>query len=217
MSECKIAQREDLLSLAICHAKAFPRALSSRQGTYFNMKMFEWYLVAERGVLFLVKQDGKVIGYCAGIRTYQPGIPGAFTSISQYAFWAFVFAYVRRPWLVFHPENLKKRSGIARNILIRLGLGKASSKLEVGTHKAFRSYWGLVAIGVDPDAQGQGYGSVLLKEFERLARADGVDLIQLSVRATNQKAIACYERNGWSVVCRSGEALAVQKQLRAFD
>lgn len=213
MAECRMSRLEHLPALAAVHARAFPDALSTRQGPAFVARMLEWYVVADRGVLFHVEEEGEIVGYCGGIRSHRPGEPGAFTSISQYAFWSFVRAYLRRPWLLFHPENLRKRAGIARNLVIRLGLRRSAPRPEPRAHEAFRSYWGLVVIGVDPARHGRGYGGVLLREFERLARADGVELVRLSVKPTNRKAIAAYERSGWSVVSRSGDSQSMEKRL----
>ena len=213
MAECRLSRSEDLPELAKCHLRAFSFALSSKLGRRFTEKMLEWYVVAARGVLLHVEKGGQVIGYCGGIRIHEPGMPGAFTSISQHAFWGFVLAYVRRPWLLLHPENIGRRAGIFRNILIRIGLRKASSRLPPGAHDQFCAKWGLVVIGVHPDYQHQGYGSVLLREFERLARADGVRLVQLTVKTTNVNAISIYEKNGWFVSERLKASLQMQKKI----
>lgn len=73
---------------------------------------------------------------------------------------------------------------------------------------------GLVVIGVDPDCQGKGYGSILLQEFERLAvEVYGVRNLQLTVLTENQQAIRAYERNGWIKGKVSGNSLQMWKQL----
>ena len=208
-----MSRLEDLPKLANCHLSAFPDALSSKLGCRFTEKMLEWYIVAARGVLLHVEKDGKLIGYCGGIKVHEPGKPGAFTSISQHAFWVFVLAYLRRPWFLLHPENFRKRSGIFRNVLIRTGLRTASSRLQPCTHDLFRANWGLVVIGVHSDYQHQGYGSVLLQQFERLANADGVSLVQLTVKSTNKNAISYYEKNGWFVSKRFEKSQQMQKKI----
>ena len=163
MPEILTSQLADLPQLAECHIKTFPGSLSSHQGLGFVRKMLEWYIAAERGVMFHVVAEGRIVGYSGGIKIYEPGLPGAITSISQYAFWAFVRAYLKKPWLLF---------------------------------------------------QGRGLGSDMIREFERRARIDGVDRLQLSVKATNQQAIKSYERNGWRAVEPFGEAISMRKELR---
>jgi ribosomal protein S18 acetylase RimI-like enzyme len=213
MDECRISELTDLPQLAQCHTRAFPGSLSSHQGPGFVMKMLEWYIMAERGVMFHVMADGQIVGYCGGIRIHEPGLPGAVTSISQHSFWAFVRAYLKKPWLILHPENLKRRGYIARNILIRLRPKKARTSISQATREEFRTSWGLVVIGVAPDCQGRGIGGRMLREFERLAHLDGVDRIQLSVKPANQQAIRSYKRNGWAEVERTEDSILMRKEL----
>ena len=72
-----------------------------------------------------------------------------------------------RPWLFFHPENLKRFSFIWRNIKLKLRLNSNNSRLPIpDIHPKFIPSIGLVVIGVSPEHQGKGYGSMLLKEFE---------------------------------------------------
>jgi ribosomal protein S18 acetylase RimI-like enzyme len=56
---------------------------------------------------------------------------------------------------------------------------------------------GLVVIGVDPKFQGKGYGSLLLKEFEKKAIDMNCIRMNLTVESSNASAIRAYERNGW--------------------
>ena len=59
---------------------------------------------------------------------------------------------------------------------------------------------GLVVIGVKGKNHGKSYGSILLQEFERIAKNQrDIKRIQLSVKAHNEKAIKSYLRNGWQV------------------
>lgn len=213
MDACRVSELDDLPRLAECHMRAFPRSLSTVQGKAFVQKMLEWYIASPRGVMFHVEKDDRVVGYCGGIKIGEPGLPGAVTSISQHSFWAFVCAYVKKPWLLFHPENLKRWRYIARNLLIRIGFTRAEASVSTLQKEAFKSSWGLVVIGVTPDSQGKGFGGEMLREFEEQARADGVERVQLSVKVSNEKALRSYRRNGWSEANRSEKSIQMCKEF----
>ena len=177
------------------------------------MKMLEWYVVSDRGVMFHLETEGIVVGYCGGIRVHEQGRHGAFTSISQHAFWDFVLAYLRKPWLLFHVENIRKAGLIIRNVMMRMRLWRRDAPVGPETIREFEPNWGLVAIGVHADYRRQGYGSRLLNHFEDLAREDDVKLVRLSVKANNHGAIAAYERNGWEAANVNKSNMQMQKQL----
>lgn len=197
----RTARIEDLPAVVKCHKAAFPDALSSKQGNAFISKMLEWYIVSERGLLFHVEDgEGNIQGYCGGIITLEPGLTGAASSISQYAFNTFVWSYIKRPWLFLHPENFKRIPFILRNIAYKVGLMKQRKSPTAATPEPFVPFMGLVVIGVNPASHGKGYGSALLQEFEERARRhEGVKRIQLSVKSNNDKALRSYLRNGWVV------------------
>jgi ribosomal protein S18 acetylase RimI-like enzyme len=56
---------------------------------------------------------------------------------------------------------------------------------------------GLVVIGVVPNLQQKGLGTLLQQEFERKAIEMGAKRLSLSVRKQNEKAIRSYKRNGY--------------------
>lgn len=57
-------------------------------------------------------------------------------------------------------------------------------------------------IAVDPDHRRRGLGALLMKRLERAARERGLLQIALEVRASNEAAIALYERTGYTVAGR---------------
>jgi GNAT superfamily N-acetyltransferase len=195
------SQLIDLPEIVDCHKDAFPGSLSTKQGTPFISKMMEWYISSDRGVLFHVIDDnGEMAGYCGGIVTREPGLLGAISSITQYAFHVILKSYLRKPWLLFHLENLRKSPYIFKNLLIKFGLKKGVIQVDSEKKQEFQPFMGLVVIGVKNKYHGKGYGSILLQEFERLAKVDGgIRRIQLSVKVSNSKAIKSYLRNGWQV------------------
>jgi GNAT superfamily N-acetyltransferase len=209
----EISKHTDLNKLAECHKKAFPHSLSSQMGNLFIKKMLSWYIVSERGILFHIIENNDIIGYCGGIIIKKAGLPGAATSITQHCFKTFIFSFILRPWLIFHSENIKRFSFIKRNLMYKLGLKKLIVNETKKPIIPFSSSWGLVVIGVKPKYQGKGAGSVLLQEFEKLAKKDGVQKNSLSVMSTNIQAIKAYEKNGWIKGSQNDESLNMYKEL----
>lgn len=209
------SELSDLPEIAACHKDAFPDSLSTKQGSPFISKMMEWYITSDRGVLYHVMDDeGEMAGYCGGIITRKPGLLGAVSSISQYAFKDFLRSYLRKPWLFFHVENLKKFPYIVKNLLIKFGLKKKVTLVSAKENADFQPFMGLVVIGVKNKYHGKGYGSILLQEFERLAKEDGgIKRIQLSVKASNTKAIKSYLRNGWQVLKQDDQTKQLIKEI----
>ncbi len=203
---------KDLSQLAVCHRSAFPQSLSSQLHISFTIKMLSWYLDDNRGVLFHVEHENKIIGYCGAIRTLKPGLPGSSTSMAQYSFKSMLKALLLRPWLVFHAENRKRIPLIKKNIILKLGIHKIASNSQV-SNETFVPFWGLVVIGVDPSYQGKGIGSLLQQEFERLAKLDLVSKINLSVKKENKKAIQSYKRNGWVLTSHNHDSFTMSKNI----
>lgn len=58
----------------------------------------------------------------------------------------------------------------------------------------------LLNITVDPDLQGQGWGSVMLEALATWARGQGAQWLWLEVRVSNERARQLYERQGYSRV-----------------
>lgn len=208
---CITTTTRDLKNIVKCHKSAFPYALSSKMGNTFILKMMEWYIESDRGVLFHVENKNKeIIGYCGGIITKQKGLHGAVTSISQYSFNTLLISYLKRPWLIFHPENIKKIPYIRKNIFIKLGLNKPEKKNK---NNDFIPFMGLVVIGLRKDNQGKGIGEILLNEFEKRAKIiNEVKKISLSVKPQNTNAIKAYSKNGWKI----GEQTKMSIQMFKF-
>lgn len=209
----EISKLSDLTKLAECHKKAFPKSLSSQMGELFIKKMLSWYIVSERGILFHVIENNEIIGYCGGIIIKKAGLPGAATSITQHCFKTFIFSFILRPWLIFHSENIKRFSFIKRNLMYKLGLKKLILNNTQEPIIPFSSSWGLVVIGVNPKYQGKGVGSILLQEFEKLAKTDGVQKISLTVKNINLQAIKAYSKNGWITGNNDKDSLNMYKVI----
>ncbi len=215
-TEIKYTTTAHLPALARCHRAAFPRALATALGQCYVTHMLSWYLSANKTFLFHIEDEqGRCAGYCGGMISDGNLGTGSASGMAQHTFWQAVWAFITHPWVFFHPEVRAKWPLLRKNLLIKLGLHK---RRHFSTEQAQRiaqdPHAGLVVIGVDPAYQGKGYGSLLLKEFERRAvEVYGVRKLQLSVLADNLQAIRAYERNGWVRGELQGRSLNMYRYL----
>lgn len=212
----RLTRSGDLQALARCHRVAFPDALASALGQRYCTRMLSWYLSTDKTFLFHIEDEqGRCAGYCGGMISDGSLGTGSASGMAQHAFRQAVWAFLTHPWALFHPEVRAKWPVLWKNILMKLGLRKRVHFSPQQKEKMARDpHAGLVVIGVDPAFQGQGYGSLLLREFERRAvEVYGVRKLQLSVLASNHQAIRVYERNGWVRGEEKGGSLGMWKRL----
>jgi ribosomal protein S18 acetylase RimI-like enzyme len=165
-----------------------------------------------RGVIFHIEEKGEILGYCGGIKTNSPELEGSSTSMAQYTFKLMVQSLFFKPWLIFHEENFNRIPLILKNVLLKIGLKQKKKNISIKLDR-FVPFWGLVVIGVIPSHQGKGIGSELLQEFERLAKANNIRRIYLSVKKENKKAIKSYEKNDWQVSFCDKKSLSMFKNI----
>lgn len=187
----------DLKGIARCHIAAFPKSLSSQLGPSYCVKMLEWYLTSDNKFLFhIIGKDG-IAGYCGGF-VRKGELHGSSTGMTQHASKAGILALLLRPWLLAHPKLRQNYKFLWRNLVLFLKSPQSDNlpvKSSINFSKELTA--GLVVIGVNPKYQGQGFGSVLLKEFEKKAIVMNCSRLILTVESSNSTAILAYEHNGW--------------------
>ena len=186
----------DLKDISRCHIAAFPTSLSSKMGLAYCIKMLDWYLSTDNKFLFHIKESKSIVGYCGGF-VRKGELHGSSTGMTQHASRAGIKALLLRPWLLAHPKFQKNYKFIWRNLVL---LFKKHPKALIGSSNIEATKElsaGLVVIGVDPKFQANGYGSLLLKEFEKKAKEMNCLRMNLTVESSNASAIRAYERNGW--------------------
>lgn len=210
------SSEKDLKKIAICHTKAFPKSLATALGRNYVQHMLSWYLSSGKTFMFHLESDtGICLGYLGGMVTDGSLGTGSSSGMAQYSFRAAIIAIMLRPWVFFHPEVRGKWPLLWKNILMKFRLKPmVHFNAEQKQKMVLAPKAGLVVIGVDPVFQGHGFGSILLKEFERFALQEyGVRILQLSVLANNHKAIKAYKRNGWYVINTGPKTLSMEKIL----
>jgi ribosomal protein S18 acetylase RimI-like enzyme len=210
MVELREAKLQDLDKIAHCHRSAFPNTLSSRLGLSISYKMLQWYLVNDKRFLFWLAKDNVCLGYAGGMISDGTQIHGSTSGTIQFAFREIVVALLRKPWLWFHPELAARYPLILKNIYFRITGFKTPVKDRKGAISA-EPHTSLVVIGVHPEHQGKGYGSLLLKVFEQKTIDMGFNKMLLTVLAENAQAIKSYTKNGWTKVRQEGKSVNMQK------
>jgi ribosomal protein S18 acetylase RimI-like enzyme len=208
--------KKDLPKVALCHILAFPNSIATALGYFYLRKMFSWYLSSNKTFLFHIENEqGQCTGYCGGMISDGTLSTGSASGMAQHSFYSAIWAFITHPWVIVHPEVRTKWPLLWKNIRMKFGL---TSKLNVTDEqrleRSLDPQVGLVVIGVDPAYQSEGYGSLMLQEFERRALEEyGITRLQLTVRLDNNHAIKVYEKNGWKQNKTTQESLSMVKIL----
>lgn len=216
MKATRNADIGDLKAISQCHIKAFPTSLSSAMGPAYLCKMFEWYLVDSRAFLFLIEEDGVCCGYCGGLNYDGASQIGSASSMIQHSFNAAIKAFMLRPWLLIHPEFVSKYKLVGKNVYRRIRKLLMGSSIPASTNTGLppEPHTSLIVIGVHPDFQSKGYGTLLLREFELRALQSGHMKLSLTVKSDNYQALRAYQKNGWKTMNVSRNSTTMQKELK---
>jgi ribosomal protein S18 acetylase RimI-like enzyme len=209
------ATSKDLYKIAKCHIAAFPKSVTSLLGIKVVSSMLEWYLSAPNKFLFYAEENGIIAGYCGGFVMDGSDAYGSGSGMTQFGFNQAAGAFASKPWLLLHPEVRKKYPFILTNVARKLGL-KKDLPMHVSKPKPEDEPLtaGLVVIGVIPNLQQKGLGTLLQQEFERKAIEMGAQQLQLSVRINNTKAIKSYQRNGYVIEKEVAPSYVMIKKLK---
>jgi ribosomal protein S18 acetylase RimI-like enzyme len=197
---------QDLRTIAQVHSRAFPESALTRLGLEAVRRFYEWQLSGPHDHEFVgIRRDGNLLGYAVG------GVSrGAMAGFVRRNRGFLVRRVMLRPWLVCTCRFRGR---------LKLGLGSLARRKPSpppAQPKAAGRSFGILAIAVDPAAQGLGLGKNLMNHLEGLARAQGFDRMHLTVAVNNSGAIAFYERLGWMKHYSGGEwAGGMTKRLSA--
>lgn len=207
--QTKLSQIKNVVE---CHRKCFSSSLSTKLGSSYLIKSFEWFLSGENKFLFHIMQDSIVVGYCGGFKSSFAG-DGSTSGIMQYAMKEAVIGMLKHPMLFFNREVISFYPLIFKNLFKKFLFKKEKNKKlftpAVGNEKKI----GLVVIGVHPDYRGKGYFELLMHEFENECRKRSAVKSTLSVKSTNGRAIAAYKKAGWEIGAKNAQEIKMFKVL----
>jgi len=189
----------------------FPDSLATKLGLAYVLKTFGWYLDKPNRFLFHIELDNEVIGFCGGFVPTRIG-DGSSSGMLQFAFNKAIKGLLLKPGLLFHKEVVPHYSFLWRNIKQRI-TGKTIPANSTPEPALFKSYCGLVVIGVHPDYRGQGVAQQLMEEFEMKARGLQQTILKLSVKKTNDSALKTYKKQAWYVGEEQAMTYVMHKSL----
>jgi ribosomal protein S18 acetylase RimI-like enzyme len=98
-------------------------------------------------------------------------------------------------WLPSAWQQIRSLPGYARTLRSRFAVASQTYNEILRTHP-HRPHWYLSGIGTDPQAQGTGVGSELMRS--RLARCDGEGL-PAYLESSNERNVPFYQQHGFTV------------------
>jgi ribosomal protein S18 acetylase RimI-like enzyme len=181
-------EHQDLRAVAEIHRRAFPDSALTQLGLEAVRRYYQWQLDGPHEHRFLGALSGHALrGYAIGGKSR-----GALSGFVRKNKYYLAFCLLLHPLVLLTDQGRTAIGTAARVFRGRKRKLDAQAAL-VPTQLSF----GMLAIAVDAKLQSQGIGKLLMAAMEKAATSGGYCKMHLTVRVTNQKAIAFYERLGW--------------------
>lgn len=179
----------DLPDVARLHLQAFPDSVLGDLGEEAVRRSYQWQLDGPHDLTALVATvDATTMGFLFG-GVFRGSTIGFVKSQRWFL--------ARR--VATHPRILLRGVGWNRLVLgARLLVRRTPPGRSEAPEAVPRRSSGVLAIAVDPAAQGQGLGRALIAEAARRAVAQGFESMHLTVHPTNTAAISFYRGLGWT-------------------
>lgn len=186
----RLARVTDLQEIASVHRRAFPGSALSALGKGAITRYYMWLLLGPHDAYNVVAEDsdGRLAGFVfAGV--FRGALSGYVRQNARYL----AVQLVVKPRLWRTPEVRDRAKAAVRMLRGRPGNDPAH---HIATSLGSRRL-GVLAIAVDPELQGRGFASSLMRSVAGEAAKRGASHMNLTVHPSNEGAIAFYERLGW--------------------
>lgn len=179
----------DLQSVAELHVQAFPDSVLGELGVEAVRRNYLWQLTGPHDLTALVAvTDDSVHGFLFG------GLfRGSTIGFVKKEKWFLARRVLCNPAILFRSVG-RSRLGLAAKLLTRRAQPSQSEEPASVPPRSF----GVLAIAVDPAAQGMGIGQALMNEARARALAHGYLGMHLTVHPENTSALGFYRSLGWT-------------------
>lgn len=171
------SEKEKIIDIVDLHRKAFPSFFLTQLGTSFLKTLYLGYVEDSESGIIVAEKDGLLLGFIAFSKDYS----GFFKRILRRYFLRFALSSMIAA--IRHPQFIKRLLG-------------AFSKSEEVEKKD--RYVELASICVNPESEGQGIGTELVKYLISTIDLNYYKYISLETDAeNNEKANGFYLKNGF--------------------
>jgi ribosomal protein S18 acetylase RimI-like enzyme len=184
---------DDHRDVAALHRKIFPETPSAQLGKRYCRQLYQAYASEADAFGFVLWRGTERVGFVVGgtndiheIITRQLRSTAAVSLLS-------------------HPKLLISYFGKLRALITPKR--KAAGKNSVSTKPSIEKTSKLFLIGIDETARGSGGAGSLMNSFMTRAFELGFDKVLLIVHRDNLRARAAYEKSGWVLNDKGGEAV----------
>lgn len=198
---------EDLGEVTRVHMAAFPKGALTLLGPEAVRRYYQWQLQGPHDVTASGAFMGnQLIGF-----SFSGVFRGATAGFLKQNRKFLAVHLLGHPWLVANPL-IRERMNFSARILRRNKRRENSTGSPEGKIRSF----GILAIAVDPQAQGSGVGRTLMAEAEQVAKIQGFTQMHLTVNTDNHQAIKFYEKLNWErSSTQSGWTGSMKKALQS--
>jgi ribosomal protein S18 acetylase RimI-like enzyme len=195
--EIRDLRARDLADVSRIHLLAFRDSALTALGEGALVRYYDWQLNGPHDVsAFAAFRNEEMAGFCFG-GVFRGALSGFLQKNRTYL----ALRVATHPWLVFNPLF---RDKLASGLSVLRRFSNPQTKIAQAAKPKKKASFGILAIAVNPNFQGQGIGKILMLESEKVARERGFEEMNLSVSTANHQAIRFYEGLGWQKVLREG-------------
>ena len=178
----------DLAQVVEIHQISFQSSRSTKLGKPFLRKMYEWYVIYQPNLSFVVEKEGAIVGFLTGTGGYEGG-----RRRFNYCLPFIILGLLYNPSLLFSENMFYGWKYYLQGIYQKKNVQKV-----VSAKKTKKKKYVLDSIAVHPNSRGLGIACKLINTFEKAAKEHGADYLTLGVERDNLSAIQLYEKNGWN-------------------
>ena len=192
------AEQNNLADIAKCHKEVFQGQFMTEMGPVWLKDMYGFFQNYHAGFVIIAQEkSGQVIGFVAGgdSQTRQLFLSRAKRRHILLLFQKFITSNIVRKKLL---------AELFRQLKIRNNRKKEHRKV-------IRKSGNLLSIGVLPEYQGSEIANKLMEQFIDASQKNGAEILKLSVRLENDRAINFYKKHGWYEIHRNNTSIRFER------
>lgn len=198
--------------VANLHSLCFRDFFLTGLGEHILSLYYSHYHGRADSICFVARtRRGKIIGFVAGSRNYRNFI----RSFYRAQFLQLALGIIRAFFLSSDLRSkIRQRTPQIKDAIASLfRIRHSHESLETTQSRLSREQAGLASVAVHQHLRGRGVAVQLFQMFEQRAKELGVREVELSVLASNARAIGFYKKLGWLAVGRDERDLIFRKRL----